>query len=197
MLETLQRNASAGASSPTPTVEGVLAGWREGLTIINLRCDADDPAVQEAAASVLGFRLPMKACTYEGDVVRAHWAGPDDWFIIGPSGQAEVLLQRLRSALASRHHSVTDVSSGYTVLHMSGASARAILAQACPIDLHPRAFSTGACVGSQFFATSIWLWQTDEAPVYELLVRRSFMGYVWLMVERASSECGLVIRRVL
>ena len=41
----------------------------------------------------------------------------------------------------------------------------------------------------------MWLWQTDDSPVFELLVRRSFMGYVWLMIERATAECGLVTRR--
>ena len=32
---------------------------------------------------------------------------------------------------------------------------------------------------------------TDAAPVYELLVVRSYMDYVWLMLERACAECGL------
>jgi sarcosine oxidase subunit gamma len=39
------------------------------------------------------------------------------------------------------------------------------------------------------------LWQIDEAPTYEVLVRRSFMGYLWLLLERGTQECGLVTRR--
>jgi sarcosine oxidase, subunit gamma len=27
-----------------------------------------------------------------------------------------------------------------------------------------------------------------------MLVRRSFMGYVWMMLERSTQECGLVAR---
>jgi sarcosine oxidase subunit gamma len=81
------------------------------------------------------------------------------------------------------------------VLHLSGTPARDVLAQGCPLDLHPRIFKRGASAGSHFFKASVWLWQTDEAPVYELLVRRSFTGYVWLMLERASAECGLITRR--
>jgi sarcosine oxidase subunit gamma len=49
--------------------------------------------------------------------------------------------------------------------------------------------------GSHFFKASLWLWQTDAAPTFEALVRRSFVGYVPLMLERTSSECGLVTRR--
>ena len=128
-------------------------------------------------------------------VNRVVWAGPDDWFVIGPRGQAEAIVSQLRTALAGMHHAVTDVSSGYTVLQLGGAPVREVLAQGCPLDLHPRAFKPGASAGSHFFRASIWLWQTDEAPTYEVLVRRSFMGYFWLMLERSTQECGLVTRR--
>jgi sarcosine oxidase subunit gamma len=200
MLEVLQRQAESGAraasASVAPATSALVAGWREGLAIVNLRGNAQHPAFREAAADALGAPLPAQAgSTSEGSAVRLVWAGPDDWFIIGPKGQAEALSTRLREALAGQHHAVTDVSSGYTVLHLSGVPAREVLSQGCPLDLHPRVFGRGACAGSHFFKASVWLWQTDDVPVYELLVRRSFMGYVWLMLERATSECGLVTRR--
>jgi sarcosine oxidase subunit gamma len=200
MLEVLQRKAEPGGgpqgASTAPATRGLVAGWREGLAIVNLRGNADDAAFGQAVASALGVALPVKAgSSSESNAVRVVWAGPDDWFIVGPKGQAEALSARLSEALAGQHHAVTDVSSGYTVLHLSGASARDVLAQGCPLDLHPRVFSRGACAGSHFFKASVWLWQTDDTPVYELLVRRSFMGYVWLMLERATAECGLVTRR--
>ena len=200
MPEVLQRKAAAASRPPSassaPAIQGLVAGWREGLAIVNLRGDAGDLAFREAAERALGLPLPAQPCsTREGSVLRIVWAGPDDWFIVGPKGQAETLAARLREALAGLHHAVTDVSSGYTVLHLAGAPVREVLAQGCPLDLHPRAFARGACAGSHFFKASVWLWQVDDAPVYELLVRRSFMGYVWLMIERATAECGLVTRR--
>ena len=115
--------------------------------------------------------------------------------MIGPKGQADPIVSQLRAALAGMHHAVTDVSSGYTVLHLGGAPVREVLAQGCPLDLHPRAFKPGDSAGSHFFKASLWLWQTDNAPTYEALVRRSFMGYFWLMLERSTQECGLVTRR--
>ena len=200
MLEVLQRKTEPGARSPAassaPATRGLVAGWREGLAIVNLRGNAEDAAFRQAAASALGVALPVKPGTStESNVVRVVWAGPDDWFIVGPKGHAEALAARLREALGGQHHAVTDVSSGYTVLHLSGTAACDVLAQGCPLDMHPRAFARGACAGSHFFKASVWLWQTEDTPVYELLVRRSFMGYVWLMLERASAECGLVTRR--
>jgi sarcosine oxidase subunit gamma len=199
MLEVLQRKAKPGSrpvASSAPVSKGLIAGWREGLAIINLRGNAEDAAFREAAAKALGVALPLQACTTtESSGVRVAWAGPDDWFIVGPKGGAGALATKLRDALAGLHHAVTDVSSGYTVLHLSGSPVREVLAQGCPLDLHPRVFASGACAGSHFFKASVWLWQTDDAPTYELLARRSFMGYVWLMLERASAECGLITRR--
>jgi sarcosine oxidase, subunit gamma len=200
MPEVLQRKAPAATRPPAvasvPAPKGLLAGWREGLSIVNLRGNAEDASFRQAAARALGVELPARPGTMaEKGAGRIVWAGPDDWFIVGPKGQAEALVAHLRQALAGLHHAVTDVSSGYTVLHLSGTPVRDVLAQGCPLDLHPRAFTNGACAGSHFFKASVWLWQTDEAPVYELLVRRSFMGYVWLMLERATAECGLVTRR--
>ena len=200
MLEVLQRSALPGASaSSTGTAvpsQALVAGWRDGLSIVNLRGPAELAEFREAAGRALGLELPVKACTsVANDVLRLVWAGPDDWFVIGPKGQAGAIEARLRSALAGLRHAVTDVSSGYTVLHMSGAPVRDVLAQGCPLDLHPRAFQPGACAGSHFFKASVWLWQTASTSEFELLVRRSFMGYFWLMLQRTTAECWLVTRR--
>ena len=185
MREVAAREASA--------TESLVAGWRADLSIVNLRGNAEETAFREGAASAMGVALPLKPCTIsENGLVRVVWVGPDDWFIVGPSGQPEAIALRLREALSGLHYAVTDVSSGYTVLHLSGRPVRDVLAQGCPLDLHPRAFERGACAGSHFFKASVWLWQTDEAPVYELLVVRSYTDYVWLMLERACAECGLV-----
>jgi sarcosine oxidase subunit gamma len=188
MREVAEREASA--------TESLVAGWRADLSIVNLRGNAEETAFREGAASALGVALPLRPCTIsENSFVRVVWVGPDDWFIVGPPGQAEAMLLRLREAMSGLHHAVTDVSSGYRVLQLSGRPVRDVLAQGCPLDLHRRAFERGACAGSHFFKASVWLWQTDEGSVYELLVLRSFMDYVWLTLERASAECGLVRRR--
>lgn len=200
MLEALQRTTSTGAGLPSGATfdsdRALIAGWRDGLAIINLRGNAEDAALRAAVSGALGLELPVQPCTSAANAVhRVVWAGPDDWFVIGPQGQAETMASQLRAALVGTHHAVTDVSSGYTVMHLSGAPVREVLAQGCPLDLHPRVFKPGASAGSHFFRASMWLWQTDAAPTYEVLVRRSFMGYFWLMLEHGTQECGLATRR--
>lgn len=199
MPETLTRVTRPGERSPAAAPHSdhaLLAGWRHGMAIVNLRGDPEDPAFRAAVESSLKLPLPVRACTSVADEVhRIVWVGPDDWFVVGPKGQAGAIEAGLRNGLAGIHHAVTDVSGGYTVLHLSGRPVREVLAQGCPLDLHPRVFQPGSSAGSHFFKTSVWLWQTDAAPVYEVLVRSSFMGYFWLMLERSTQECGLVTRR--
>lgn len=165
------------------------AGWREGLAIVNLRGDPADPLFVMAASAALRIELPLTPCRTATHVsgLRVVWAGPDDWFVIAPPGRAGATAAQLHSSLAHVHHAVTDVSSGYTVLGLSGGPAREVLAGGCPLDLHPREFQTGMSAGSHYFKASVWLWQTDNTPSYEMLVRRSFMSYVWLMLERSTT----------
>jgi sarcosine oxidase subunit gamma len=166
------------------------------LAIVNLRGDTDDPSFRAGVSRALGLTLPTQACTSVAtSVYRLVWVGPDDWFLVGPKGQARALEGALRKELAGTHHAATDVSGGYTVLQLSGRPVREVMAQGCPLDLHPRTFQPGSSAGSLFFKASIWLWQVDEAPVFEMLVRSSFMGYVWLMLERSTRECGLITRK--
>jgi sarcosine oxidase subunit gamma len=188
--------SGARPTAPTLSERALLAGWRTGMSIVNLRGNARDPAFADAILQALNLQVPVQPCTSLWDSVhRLVWVGPDDWFLISPRGQAGPITMQLRKALSGTHSAVTDVSSGYSVLHLSGKPVRDVLAQGCPLDLHPRVFAPGSSAGSHFFKASIWLWQTDEAPTYELIVRSSFMRYFWLMLERSTQECGLVVRR--
>ena len=205
--------------SPTLLPHPLTAAWRHGLSIVNLRGGSDDAAFVAGATQALGLALPLLPCstqaggqdahnTYSthsahsadsidrsgpsGAVERIVWAGPDEWFIVAAAGSAGAIEEALRASLPGIHHAVTDVSCGYSMLHLSGQPVRDVLAQGCPLDLHPRAFGVGRSAGSHFFKASILLWQTDGAPRYELLVRRSFTGYVQLMLQRCTLECGLM-----
>jgi sarcosine oxidase, subunit gamma len=199
MLDTSPSHATAVGRVPTARAsaeQSLLAGWRHGLSILNLRGDPTDAAFRDGVSQALGLELPTQACTtVASNAVRLVWVGPDDWFVIGTKGEAAAIEARLRQALAGQHFAVTDVSSGYTVLHLSGQPVREVLAQGCPLDLHPRVFGPDSAAGSVFFKASVWLWQTEATPVYEMLVRNSFRGYVWLMLERCTPEYGLVTRR--
>ncbi|MCP5265200.1 MAG: sarcosine oxidase subunit gamma [Burkholderiaceae bacterium] len=173
---------------PDRNATGLVVDWQATAAIVNLRGDAGDAAFVDTVQGAVGLALPRAACTTTGDADRRIlWAGPDDWFVLAASDAPAALASRLQTRLAGRHHAVVDVSSGYRVLRLAGAGARTLLAQGCPLDLHPRAFMPGQCMGSHFFKASVWLWRPDESDGFELLVRSSFAGYVARLVADACS----------
>lgn len=190
------RNPSAIPDMKNSTTErGVIAGWDGGWSVVNVRGNPQDPQFVNAVSGALGVQWPTDVCsTVLGAGLRVVWAGPDDWFVLSKTHTPADLAQTLRTALSGQHCAVTDVSGGYTLLNLTGPRVRELLAQGCPLDLHPRQFRVGQSAGSVFFKASVWLWQTDDVPTYELLVRTSFQGYVWLMLERCTAESGFVKR---
>lgn len=152
------------------------------LTQVTLRGRANEADLRAACQTNLGFELPVLANTVvrRGDVA-ALWLGPDEWLITAPDGAAERLIAGL--ALPDRFVSVVDVSANRTVIALEGPWARAVLRQACPLDLHPRGFRAGRCAQSVLARAQIILEQLDDTPSYRLFVRNSFAAYVagWLV----------------
>jgi sarcosine oxidase, subunit gamma len=166
--------------------------WQTDLTVLSLR--GDGAKIAPGVENALGMALPLAAnTTAESKGIRCVWVAPDDWFVIAPQAQAATLEAQLRDALQGQHFAVTDVSSGYYKLSLAGSGARSMLAQGCPLDLHPSVFAAGQCAGSHFFKASVWLWPLTDAPHFELLVRRSFAAYVDALLNKAS--LGMHVKR--
>jgi sarcosine oxidase, subunit gamma len=164
------------------------------LAKINLRGDAADARFRDGVRRVIGVDPPAASNTFtRSGEFRCLWLGPDEWLAVGPAGTAQDLAQRLASALAGQHAAVVDVSASYATLQLSGARAREVLAKACTLDLHQRAFRAGQCAQTNVARTQGILALEDEQPVFRLFVRRSLAGYLaeWLldaMGEYAHSE---------
>lgn len=153
------------------------------LAQANLRVE---PGSAEAfrAEAALGVALPVvpnTTATARGrDVL---WLGPDEWLVVGAKGTERELEALLREAIGAGFGSVVDVSAGRTTLELSGARAREVLASACPLDVHPRAFAAGCCAQTLLARAQIVLHRPGEAPTFRILVRPSFAHYVaaWLL----------------
>ncbi|HYI18877.1 MAG TPA: sarcosine oxidase subunit gamma family protein [Solirubrobacteraceae bacterium] len=145
---------------------------------------AGSAAGGSAVAAALGFALPGVPNTTTGDGTRtALWLGPDEWLVLGPAGDEAALETLLAEALPRELGSVVGLSANRTVLELRGPAARDVLAAGCSLDLHPRAFGAGACAQTLLARAPVVLHQTDAEPVYRILVRGSFAGYLadWLL----------------
>jgi len=105
----------------------------------------------------------------------AYWLGPDEWLLA--TNFSATLARALREALAGMFAAVTEVGGGNEVLVLEGATARAVLAAECPLDLDPRVFGPGHCAQTRFAHAAILLRPLDNGDI-ELVVRRSFAEYV-------------------
>ena len=172
----------------------VVCAERAFLGHLNLRGDAGDARLVAAVAGVVGAAVPTtpNTVTHGGDNV-VCWLGPNEWLIVTPTEREDAIAQGLRAALSGLFAAVTQVGGGQTVIALRGDAVRDLLAKGCPLDLHPRTFGVDRCAQSHLAKAPILVRQVDEAPSFEIVVRRSFADYLWTWLEDAASEYGLAI----
>lgn len=165
---------------------------RAGLGHLNLRGDAADARFHQAVLACVGIALPDEPNRWIAGVGGVLlWLGPDEWLLITAGGKETAMTRRLEAALDGLHAGVTDVSGGQTVIVLRGAHARDLLAKGCGLDLHPRRFGPGDCAQSLLERVGVCIRQVDDAPTYELVVRRSFADYLGRWIVDAGAEFGL------
>ena len=188
--ESRQQTPLAGLTGGTDTLKHGSPAYVTLLEVpfaqlINLRGDPGNADFTAAIQTTIGIILPTEPnTTAESDHYCVMWLSPDEWIIRGKEPQADDLATRLNVALQGIFCAVTDQSSAYSVLQLSGPKARCVLAKGCPLDLHPRVFRAGQCAQSHFYKTSVLLRRPNDGAddCWEMIVRRSFADYAVRML---------------
>lgn len=172
------RNLLALAGPPGEA--GVRLCERPLRPMFELRGEPDELAAQ------LGFALPEANRTVRHDSATILWLGPDQWLWTGDSAPvwpAGVV--------------ALDMSDAQAALGLSGPRARALLARASPLDLHPSAFPPGSCAQTTLARTAMLLHLLDDepgaGPTFDLYVARSYADYAWAWLARAGSQFGVAV----
>jgi sarcosine oxidase subunit gamma len=158
------------------------------VTQVNLRADPEDAGLMDRLAAGLGFSLPVIPNTVGSHGERrALWLAPDEWLIVGPDHQLDVLGRALRHGLAEAFGSIVDVSANRTVLEVGGPKVRELLAHGVSIDLDARSFGPDRCAQTLLAKAQVIIEQPEESA-FDIYVRHSFAGYVadWLLDAAAS-----------
>lgn len=146
------------------------------LHYVNIRGRVEDGVIGAIGGS-LGVSLPVKPNTVaDNGAIRIYWLGPDEWLCVSVGRSAHDMVEGARRSLAGLHGAVTDVSSGYTMLKLSGGNATDVLAKGCGLDLHPRVFAPGQCAQSLIAKCPVLIERPDE---FRIVVRRSYADYLW------------------
>jgi sarcosine oxidase subunit gamma len=131
----------------------------------------------------------VMGCVTEGDV-SLLWTGPGQWFAVSASLDADALLAKLQERLSSTQATLSDLSHARTVLRVSGAAWRDLLAKGCPADMD--AMTPGDCVASllSHFTVIIHCVSDNSADVY---VFRSFGASLWEWLQGGAAEFGYTV----
>lgn len=175
-----------------PRKGGVRLRENKLLGHLTLRCNPNNADQLAAVERVLGMALPLQPLTSveKGDV-SIRWMSPDEWLIIVPGLKAFDVETRFRDEMDG-HYSLVNGSGGSTVLELSGDNVVDMLKKCTPIDLHPSEFPVGKVVSTVFAKSTAVIRRTGEKQ-FELVIRRSFSDYLWLWIQDASREFGLVV----
>ncbi len=185
--------ARAPASEPNRLIErpGVRVEELPFRAILVLHGRTGLPRFAQGVARVLGRPPPDAPNTFvearfdeEGVVI--GWAGPEEWCVIGQAEGTSGLRVALRQAIPETDGAVVDVSSGFTLFSLEGRRARDLIAAGCSIDVHPRVFGPGRCARTLYARTGVTLLRRDAPPRFEMMVRRSYAGWLWRWIESAA-----------
>lgn len=154
-------------------------GLREvsGLTLASVSAlrgrEAD---LVEAVRAAYGVELPTTPKRVASNDAAFVWAGPGKWLAAATAP----------TDFAALPAAVADQSSGRSVLRISGARTRELLATLVALDLHPRAFGPGDAALTHAASIAVHLWQIDETPTYEIAVFRSTAATLWRWIVEAG-----------
>ncbi len=156
---------------------GVTFELRAGISLVNLR---GEPRAAKAEGA---FPLPCapnaSIGVSGGDVL---WLGPDEWLLSTERPVPELL--------ARWHGRATDVSHGRCVLRIGGKAGRELLATGIRLDLHLRAFASGACAQTRFGGVGVLLHRLRDGERFDFYVPRSYALHAWEMLREAADEFG-------
>ena len=104
-------------------------------------------------------------------------------------------MEQARTAFAGTA-SLSEQSDGRSLIRISGARARDMLAKVCSLDLHPAVFPVGAAAATSIDHTSVNLWRGEDADgeaVFYLLVFATFAESLWHTLLDSGAEYGISI----
>jgi sarcosine oxidase subunit gamma len=143
----------------------------------------------EGAKAVAGFTLDIPINTRSGSAARSSIRlGPNEWLLIGPYGDAEVIAGEIDAALSGRFYTLVDVSHRNVGIIVSGRRAADVLNSGCPLDLAEAAFPTGMATRTLMGKAEIVLMRLDDTPTYQVECWRSFSTYVSDYLVEAARE---------
>ena len=201
MVESYQRRSALAhlgllgrAATSLKATAGVRMSEVVHRTIVNIRGTASDPVFASAVPLATGVTLPARANTVSTSGGRQIlWLGPNEWWVTGPDGEADILVEKLRENFIGQHATACDVSESRAIIALRGPKARDVLMRGVSLDLHPREFIVGQCAQTGVSRANALIHLVDDEPTFELYVLKSFSDYLWRWLETVARDFNVAI----
>ena len=146
-----------------------------------------DARLRTTIHGAFGLDLPRPGSSATRDSATVIWIAPETWLILRDGSPSDDLTRDVTTACGDAA-SIVDQTWGKSIIRMSGARARDVLAKGCRIDLHPRVFGPGQSAVTPIAHIHAVLMQVDATPTFDLIVpstlARDFVE--WLRLSAAE-----------
>lgn len=156
-----------------------------GVRVRVLRLWRPDAALLKRLEPVLEAPLPLEPNTTSGERLRMLWMGPGEWCLLGGGAGLE---RAVAEACGEELHHLSDVTDGRVIFTIEGPAAPDLLAKGCGLDFHPRAFPAATCAQSLLAQLRVLIERPTEAPLFNLIVDRTFLAHLQAWLEIAAAE---------
>jgi methylglutamate dehydrogenase subunit D len=163
-----------------------------GFGLATVMSRGHDAALMARIADRFGVELPSGPVRSAQRETAFVGIGPGTWLACreaaDPNWASE--LATTLSGLAS----VSDQSSGYAVLRITGPAARDLLSRGAFIDFHPSVFAPRSTAVTTIAHIGVMLWQLDDTPTYDVALFRSYAVSFWHWIEITCAAIGVTPR---
>ena len=166
---------------------------RLDLSMATVMSRGDDRALAAQVHDAFGLALPSTPRRVSDGVKAMVGIGPGVWLAAFDKA-GPLMASELASSLIGLA-SVSDQSSTYAVLRISGPSARQILSRGAFIDFAPLVFGAGSAAVTVISHIGAIVWQVDDVPTFEVALFRSFAGSFWHWIQANCAALGIGIVR--
>jgi sarcosine oxidase subunit gamma len=176
------------ASEVTLAETTIAAAW-------NVQGDGERAPFLSEVQRLFEVALPLVPnTTTHGVAWTALWLGPKSWLLVArvdsTSQPRLAAFTTHRDALNDVGGALFDLSASRVGFVVRGKHAATVLAKGCPLDFHLRAFPAGQCAQSLLGHVNALIYRPHAAPVFTVMVARSFARDVWRALCLSAAQYG-------
>jgi sarcosine oxidase subunit gamma len=155
--------------------------------MITLRGDLSGTKIKSVVKSVTGLAMPkLGKIAVDGDNGLA-WMSPDEVLVMVHYTDVDAAAEALTLGLKKQHVLVVNVSDARSVIRVSGAGARDVLARLTPVDMHASKLTAGDLRRARLAQVAGAFWLVDDTTI-DLICFRSVSDYVYGLLTMASAH---------